>query len=251
MWTQIIEPFTGLNQVTFSLWIILITAVIYLFLHRRRYNTLISQLSIVTGFIPVLVHETGHALAAVLTKGRVENIYMVLTPKRQAAEGRQGYAVTRSRGRLSSILITFSGYAFPPLLFIAGIFLLVHELSVLFILILILLFLFYLFHTSQKWLPLIIIIILAAGVINMMTHFSEWTSVVVHLSYNVILGLLLGEMIQSIFMTARINFKNDIEWDGAALRRLTYLPAVFWWFIWTAISVWSIYQSWHLVSPLI
>lgn len=229
-------------------WIILLTAVIYIFLHGRRHNKIIAYLSIITGFIPILIHEIGHAVMATVTRGSVGNIYMVLTPDRQMREGRQGFAETGSRNWLSSVLITFAGYSFPPLFFIAGVFLAVHGYSIIFIGILILMFLYYLWHTSQKWLPILIIILLIIGSFSIITSSSGFTADSINTFYSIILGLLLGEMIQSIIITAKINFKGGIEWDGTAMRQLTYIPATIWWFVWAVISIWSMYQSFQLVT---
>lgn len=245
---QTIEQFFwSISLITINLWLIPITTVVYLFLHGQRHNKMFAQLSIIAGFIPVLIHEIGHAMLATITRGHVSNIYMVLTPKRQMREGMQGYAETASHNRLSRILITFAGYTFPPLMFITGVFLAVNGYSIIFVIILIIFFLYYLWHTSQKWLPLLILILLLYAAANMVVSFSEWGVNAVNIAYNIVLGLLLGEMIQSIVLTARINFKNEVEWDGTTMRQLTYLPATLWWFIWSAISIWSIYQGWNMV----
>lgn len=244
------QLFWSFSFVTISLWIVLITAGIYLFLHGRRYNGIFAQLSIIAGFIPILIHELGHAVTASVTKGRVTNIYMVLTPGRQRDEGRQGYTETASRSRLSSMLVTFAGYAFPSLMFLSGVFLAVHGYSIIFMGLLTLFFVYYLMHTSQKWLPILIIILLVFVIINMVASFSEWADTIINIGYNIVLGLLLGEMIQSILLTSRIVFSNDIEWDGTAMKRLTHLPVTLWWLIWSAISIWSIYQSWQLISAV-
>jgi hypothetical protein len=249
MLIQSIEQFFwSISLINISLWVILITAGVYLFLHGNRHHHIFAQLSIIAGFIPILIHELGHAVTASVTKGRVTNIYMVLTPGRQRDEGRQGYTETASRNPFSSMLVTFAGYAFPSLMFVGGVFLAVHGYSIIFMGLFTLLFVYYLVHTSQKWLPFLIIILLTFVIINMAGSFSEWIDFAVSTGYNIVLGLLLGEIIQSILLTARVTFKRGIEWDGTAMKRLTHVPVSLWWLIWSAISIWSIYQSWQLIS---
>ena len=58
-----------------------------------------------------------------------------------------------------------------------------------------------------------------------------------------LLGLLLGETVQSIIITTKTNFsKKSSEWDGSAMRSLTLIPSTVWWLLWTFISITSIYK---------
>lgn len=232
----------GASNIKISSSVIILTAFIFLFLHGKRNHPVLAQLSIIAGFIPVLVHEIGHAMMTSLTRGYVKNIYMVLTPKGQLKSGAQGYAETAGRNWVSNIIKTFAGYAFPPLVMTAGVLLAVNGYALLFIALLVIFALYYFWHTSQKWLPILFIAILAYSGFNLITAMSEWSQSLISTGYSVIIGLLLGEVLQSIAITSRVNFSTgNKEWDGTAMRRLTYLPSTLWWMLWTILSGWSIW----------
>ena len=225
--------------------IIFITAVLFLLLHRERATSkIISQISIILGFIPVLIHEVGHALIARLTGSHVQNIYMVLTPRGQDKTGAQGLAKIMSTSRISNILSTFSGYLFPPVMLGLGIWSVDTGNSLIYMLIILLLLGFYYLHTSQKYLPVVFIVILIAFGINQSDLINFVNNLDMSVVYNILMGLLLGETVQSVIITSKIYFKNSkTDWDGAALRRLTLIPAGVFWAVWTAISAYMVYYT--------
>lgn len=49
--------------------------------------------SVYASFFPVLIHELGHAFAAQLTGGQVQDIRMVMSAKKQEVTGKQGYTL--------------------------------------------------------------------------------------------------------------------------------------------------------------
>ncbi|GAE36147.1 M50 family metallopeptidase [Halalkalibacter akibai] len=59
------------------------------------------------GTIHTLIHETGHALAALATSGKVYSISLYSTT--------DGIATTGSRSRFSSIIVAYAGYTFSSL----------------------------------------------------------------------------------------------------------------------------------------
>lgn len=229
--------------------IIISIAILFLILHNLRHLPIVKNISVYVSFFPVLVHEMGHAFVANILGGYVKDIHMVMSPKKQQITGQQGYAITGSKSKFSSILVAFSGYIAAPLLFLTGCYLIQKDLSFIFVLINIYITLFYFLNTRQKWIPLLLIIILLFTGYNIFWDSSPLTFILINAVYNVLLGLLLGETIQSLVITTKVNFKgNDSNWDGAVLKRLTHIPTTLWWLIWASFSVFSIYETFTLFT---
>lgn len=245
---EVMQWIIDMNDIHLMLYVLLLTTCLFLILHGQRNKPILKNISIYFGFIPVLVHELGHAVTARLTGGRVNNINMILTHRGQVKNGAQGYAETIPRGRVSAILTTFMGYANPPLMFFLGIYLIEKQMSVLFILVLVLFSLFYLVHTRQIFVPLIMLAILLYSGYMLSLRSSGFISVSFDVIYNVILGLLLGEIIQSILITGQIILRGEVkQWDGKALARLTFIPAFIWFFVWCALDIFLIYKSFVMI----
>lgn len=231
-----------MSTLTLMPWVIVITAALFIALHGQRHHPVLAQLSIITGFIPVLVHELGHAITASLTRGTVMNIYMSLTPRKQLKTGAQGTAEFVQPFRTKRIPIAFMGYASPPLVLILGVFLATQGFAIVFAGLLLLGLLYYFYHTSQKWIPILLILIIAYSGFDMAT--ADVSPFVINVGYSIILGLLAGESLQSIVITAQINFSRTKKpWDGVEMRKLTLIPATVWWSIWAAISILSVIIS--------
>lgn len=242
--TRIFEWLSRLSDIHLMIWIIILTALLFLVLHGQRDKPILKNISIILGLIPVLIHELGHALAAKMTGGKVRDIHMVLTHRGQTKKGAQGYAETAPRGRLSAIITAFTGYVFPPLMFFLGVYLITHQYSFIYVLILVFLSFFYLAHTRQLYLPLLFIVILLYTGYDLSINRIEITNWMLDSIFNIILGLLLGEMIQSIVITAKTVFsQSHQEWDGSLLQRLTLIPGFIWFFIWMGISLGLLYYS--------
>ena len=95
--------------------------------------------------------------------------------------------------------------------------------------------------------PLIILIILA-GLLYFIFQYhqdlltSQLISVVIHY----ILGVLLGEVVQSSWTILRLTFNPRVtEWDGSALRDLTHLPAIGFSTLWIVINLYTLYTVWN------
>src|SRR5699024_1967050 len=153
----------------------------------------------------------------------------------------QGFAQTRHRGWLSNILITFMGYVTPPLMFFLGFYFVEHDKSYIYIAILILMGLYYLIKTDQNWIPIMVLVILFYSGFQLRSEHLTASSHMMHWGCSVFLGLLLGEISQSILITVTVRFKDrDTEWDGSALKDITLIPNFIGWFIWTFISVMTV-----------
>lgn len=238
-----------LSNIIFKPYILISTAILFVLFHYLRRIKFFNYISILFSFFPVLIHELGHAFAAQIFGGKVHNIHMVITPKGQKQTGQQGYALTASNSRIGEILVTFFGYISAPLMLYLGSFLIFKNLSFLFILICLFFLIFYLFHTKQKWIPFLLILIIIYSVYTIFWSHNEDFLLSLNWVYNILLGLLLGESLQSIITTTKVNFKDrNNDWDGAILKSLTHIPATIWWLTWAIFSIFSIYQSFILFN---
>lgn len=235
--------FNNYSDIKLSVILIILTAIIFIALHYFRGYPILNHLSIWLGFFPVLIHELGHAFAAQITFGQVHDIKMVLTPKKQKELGAQGYAITSSKTRIGNIITTFMGYVSSPIMLFVGVYLVNKQMSYVFILLCLFFGLFYLVHSKQKWLPLLLIVILFLSGYNIIFDSITFLLSSINVVYSILLGLLLGETIQSIIITTKVNFseKNN-NWDGALLKQKTYIPTTFWWLVWTVLSIFSMYK---------
>lgn len=240
--------FQQLSDITLMPAVIIVTTIIFLILHQRRHNESLAQISILLGFIPVLVHELGHAITASLTRGTVTDIYMPLTPRKQRKTGTQGSAHFVQPFRIPRAIVAFMGYAAPPTVLTLGVYFATRGAAVIFVALLAAGVLYYFWHTSQKWLPLLLLILIGISGIDLAT--ARTAGIFVDGIYSVVLGLLAGEIIQSMIITARINFTGSKQpWDGVELRQLTLIPATVWWLVWTALSIAALTASAYLIMP--
>lgn len=236
------------SNINLSIMTIIVTSIIFILLHNLRHMPILRNISVLISFFPVLIHELGHAFAAQIFNGKVEDIHMVLSAKKQQETGKQGFAITKAGSRFTFIIISFMGYISAPLMFFLGCYLIIHNLSFIFVALCMLFVLFYLVKTKQKWIPLILLIIVIYSGYSVYIDTNNNTNLIINSVYNILLGLLLGEIIQSIVITTKITFSNtNTEWDGSALRRLTHIPEIFWWLIWTLISLMCIYNTYLIL----
>lgn len=237
------------NDIQLNNLIILAIVVIFITLHYLRTIKILKQLSILLSFFPVLIHELGHAFAAQVTGGYVHEIHMVLTPKQQQRSGTQGFAITSNKNKISEVITIFMGYISAPLMLILSIYLIIHEKSYIFIILCIFFALFYVVHSKQKWIPLILTIVCLYFGYNI--YFEGYMIILnsIDIIYSILIGLLLGETIQSIITTFKVHFiERNNTWDGALLKQKTFIPSTFWWLIWSIFSLYAVYYV--LVSIL-
>lgn len=245
MMNSVLQPFINyfhmftntFSNIQIQVYTVIISALVFILLHHLRHKPILKTISIYTSFFPVLTHELGHALVAQITGGHVADIQMIMTARKQNATGKQGYAKTLAKHRISFILIAFAGYIAAPLMLFLGFYFVKQQLSFVFVGICFVFILFYLTHTKQKWIPLILLIcVLYIGY----AIFVETNPIIlssINLAYSIYLGLLLGETIQSIIITTKIVFSRSKQaWDGTNLEQLTHIPQHFWWLVWVIIS---------------
>ena len=64
-----------------------------------------------------------------------------------------------------------------------------------------------------------------------------------------ILGVLLGEVVQSSWTILRLTFNPRVtEWDGSALRDLTHLPVIGFSTLWIVINLYTLYTVWNVLT---
>lgn len=235
------------SNIQLHLSVIAITSISFVILHNLRHLPILRNISVILSFFPVLIHELGHAFAAQIFGGQVADIHMVLSPKKQQATGKQGFAITTGKNRFSFIFITLMGYISAPLMLFLGCYLIIKDLSFVFVALCLFFTAFYFVKTKQKWIPLILLLIIVYSGYSIIFEPNPYTMIIISIVYNLLLGLLLGETYQSIIITSKITFsKKKPEWDGSAMKDLTHLPVVFWWFIWTSFSIMCTYKAYQL-----
>ncbi|WP_330873149.1 MULTISPECIES: M50 family metallopeptidase [unclassified Staphylococcus] len=66
---------------------------------------------------------------------------------------------------------------------------------------------------------------------------------VITITQHFILGVLLGEVLQSSWTIFKLTFSsNEITWDGSTLKTLTHVPTFIYSFIWIATNLFTVYQ---------
>lgn len=224
-----------INQINLNFFIIFLTVIIFFVSYTSQYK-IIQQINVLLSFFPTLVHEVGHAFIGRLTGSKIKNIKMSLTVKTRDKTGTQGFALMNFRNRISQILSGFFGYIFPPLFLILAIWGAENnKLSLYFLAIILSIFIWFV-YSSQKWIPLVIFTIFIFLGVDI--KFNNISNYILYLMLNIITGLLLGETLRSIYVTFKVNF-SKIDWDGTALRKITFIPSTVWLIIWTIISLFA------------
>lgn len=215
----------------------------YLLCRYYAYRPIFSLFDIALNYIPVLTHEFGHVLFNRLSGGRVLDFVVVATRSERNATGQQGYAVTQSRSRSGQIFTTIGGYIMPPLMFTLGLYFQSKGQGALYILIYVLIFIYFTWKTSRKWVPLLLIVFLVLiSYLGIQSENLSHYSVIYMLVYHVILGTLLGEMIQSSITIVQLTFaRPQPDWDGTALKMLTKLPTFIFSAFWVFVNFWAMY----------
>ena len=235
------------SHIDLQLYILIGIALCYILAHQYRAHSVLRFVDVCLNYIPVLTHEFGHILFNKVSGGRAKDLVIVVSPTEREQTMQQGYAITSSASRLSQIITTLGGYIMPPLMLYIGVLTIQHDYASLFVGAYILIFIYFLILTSRKVMPLIILIILA-GLLYFIFQYhqdlltSQLISVVIHY----ILGVLLGEVVQSSWTILRLTFNPRVtEWDGSALRDLTHLPAIGFSTLWIVINLYTLYTVWN------
>jgi len=239
------------EPINLSLTMITIIALIYVFVHHRRQQPILSLIDIILGYFPILIHEMGHVIANKLSGGKPKDLVVVWRRKERMETGRQGYAVTGSKSRLNQFITTLFGYIMPPIMLILGVWLKHHTFGPIFLIILLIMFLFYVILTSKKFIPSIILVIIAVALYEVLSapNIHDFGQIITYI-YHISLGTLLGEVAQSsitIFLLTCSRSRQ--EWDGSQLKQLTKIPTIFFSVIWIAINVYAVMYTFNILWP--
>ncbi|PKI14553.1 hypothetical protein CW743_04925 [Staphylococcus shinii] len=227
-------------------WVVFI-ALIYVLIHSYRNKPINQILDIYLNYIPVLTHEFGHILFNKISGGKAKDLVIVSSPSERIETSQQGFAITQSKSRLGQAITTFGGYIMPPLMLFIGFWALDSQYPSLFIVAYLIIFIYFLILTSRKVLPIIIVILLFALLYFLFQSNNQLMMFyIVAITYHFILGVLLGEVIQSSWTIFKLTFsRQPTTWDGSTLKSLTYIPTFVFSVIWIAINLFTIYQLFH------
>ncbi|MDW8570324.1 M50 family metallopeptidase [Staphylococcus shinii] len=227
-------------------WVVFI-ALIYILIHSYRNKPINQILDIYLNYIPVLTHEFGHILFNKISGGKAKDLVIVSSPSERIETSQQGFAITQSKSRLGQAITTFGGYIMPPLMLFIGFWALDSQYPSLFIVAYLIIFIYFLILTSRKVLPIIIVILLFALLYFLFQSDNQLMMFyIVAITYHFILGVLLGEVIQSSWTIFKLTFsRQPTTWDGSTLKSLTYIPTFVFSVIWIAINLFTIYQLFH------
>lgn len=239
------------EPINLSLTTITIIALTYVFVHHRRQQPILSLIDIILGYFPILIHEMGHVIANKLSGGKPKDLVVVWRRKERMETGRQGYAVTGSKSRLNQFITTLFGYIMPPIMLILGVWLKHHTFGPIFLIILLIMFLFYVILTSKKFIPSIILVIIAVALYEVLSapNIHDFGQIITYI-YHISLGTLLGEVAQSSITIFLLTFsRSRQEWDGSQLKQLTKIPTIFFSVIWIAINVYAVMYTFNILWP--
>ena len=131
----------------------------------------------------------------------------------------------------------------PPIMLWIGIITVFYNHPSFFILIYLGIFIYFLILTSRKLSPILIIIAMS---LLLYFLFQSDDLLVIHqivsFSYHLILGVLLGEVLQSSWTIFRLTFQRPKQsWDGSTLTDISKMPTVIYSSIWIAINLYTVY----------
>ncbi|EJE12478.1 M50 family metallopeptidase [Staphylococcus epidermidis] len=231
------------TTIQLNIYLILVIGLLYLIIHYYRYKGFNAFLDIYLNYIPVLTHEFGHVLFNKLVGGKAKDLVIVTSPRERNVTSQQGYAITQSKGYLGQFITTIGGYLMPPLMFLTGLVSIYYQYPSIFITIYLLIFIYYFFITSRKLSPLIVIILISSLLYLVFRQDHQWFIYdIVTLSYHFILGVLLGEILQSSWTIFRLTFQRPKpSWDGSALTEITRVPTFIFSLVWIVFNFYTVY----------
>lgn len=234
--------------ITLKFYLIAIIALIYILIHQYRHKTFNAYLDVILNYIPVLTHEFGHVLFNKISGGSANDLVIVTRPSERQTTLQQGFAITQSSSRLGQIITTFGGYVMPPIMLLIGVLSAHSEHPIIFLLSYIAIFIYFLVLTSRKIAPIVLIVLFTLLLYLLVRQDNpELIFYLVSLSYHFILGVLLGEVLQSTWTIFKLTFQRPkSSWDGQSLTEMTFVPTFVYSAIWIAINLYSLYLLYQL-----
>lgn len=231
------------TTINLNIYLICIIAIIYIMIHQNRHRQFNQYLDVYLNYIPVLTHEFGHVLFNKISGGRAKDLVIVTRPSERLQTMQQGYAITQSKGLIGQFITTLGGYIMPPLMLLIGLSAAYYGHPSLFLSAYIIIFIYFLILTSRKLSPIIVLILFIALLYFLVQHDNQLLFYyLVTFIYHLILGVLLGEVLQSSCTIFKLTFQRPIpSWDGRTLTELTRIPTSLFSTLWIAINILSIY----------
>ncbi|HHW6296404.1 TPA: M50 family metallopeptidase [Staphylococcus aureus] len=230
------------TTIQLNIYIIVIVAACYIAIHQYRHKPVLNYLDVILNYIPVLTHEFGHVLFNKLAGGRAKDLVIVTSPRERQQTLQQGFAITQSRHLAGQWLTTIGGYFMPPIMLLIGLASSHYQIPSFFIFTYLLIFIYFLILTSRKGSPIVVITL-----ISIMLYFIlkdeniVEIQLLVTMSYQYILGVLLGEVLQSNWTIAKLTFQRPSpQWDGSALKELSHVPIFIYSTIWIIFNLYAV-----------
>lgn len=226
-----------------NIYLIILIGIVYILIHQNRHKGINQFLDVYLNYIPVLTHEFGHVLFNRLAGGRAKDLVIVTSPTERQTTLQQGYAITQSKSYLGQFITTIGGYLMPPVMFLIGLVAAHYEHPSIFLIVYLVIFIYFLILTSRKLSPIIVIFLISILLYFIVQHDHLMMMYdIVSLSYHLILGILLGEIIQSSWTIFNLTFQRPKpSWDGSALTDITKVPTIIYSTIWIAFNLYTIY----------
>jgi hypothetical protein len=204
---------------------------LYLYILAAVIITFIPLLKSLFGTVHTLVHESGHAIASLLTSGKVYSISLYRTT--------EGVAYTSSRSWVSSVIVTYAGYTFASVVSVLSFYLIAEgHVLVLFYSFLGLAIINLLLWVRNFYGVIWLLFFIGSCVLLMYFQLRLVKEIVVYfLSSIVLVHSLLASI--TIFLLSMSNRQN--AGDAYGLQKLTYIPAFVWGFLFFFQSVSSAY----------
>lgn len=209
------------GQVEVYIWVILITTVLTVYAVDSWKKPMKGNLGVWLGLYSTLVHEFGHIVACKLTLGRVADVMLSYTYKGVEDSGTKGNVYTASRNRLARAITAYFGYVFPPLFILVGLWLNYHNLLNIYLVLNLIMVVYYIDKTSQR--TAVVTSLIIGGIL---IYFREILNIdlIIVVMFNVSIGMLFGEVINSIRNIFNLYYHEAEGWDGCLVRDSVLIP---------------------------
>ena len=189
--------------------------------------------------VNTMIHECGHALMALIMSGEVIKINLF--------SDTSGSAVTKVKGKIPTLMVSFAGYPFSALMSFIIFFLIKNN----FITVALIILMFFalisllLFVRNGYGIFWLLIFLLIGGVI------VEFNSPLILFAWMVFLAsLLLTEAFISGLILLKISIQNPSgAGDATNLKKETHIPAWIWSFLFCLINGYFVYLTVYLTFP--
>ncbi|MDD5570160.1 MAG: M50 family metallopeptidase [Bacteroidales bacterium] len=179
-----------------------------------------------------LIHESGHAIVALLTSGSIESIELF--------SNTEGAAVTRSNNKFGQFLVSVAGYPFSSASAFGLFFLIKYQQYNILLFCLASLALINIVLWIRNWYGTLWLLTFAAMLVAVYLLKNEFVTY----CFSVVLsGIILTDSFYSTLELLYLSiYKSNNAGDATNLKKMTYVPAFFWASFFVAQSVFFIYE---------